>query len=158
SIGRTTSDGRFVAIVSADRKVAIVTGSATGIGRAIALDLAGAGYCVALNYLRSEREAGDTLSEIVAAGGDCIAVRADVSADAECRALVRTAVDKWGRVDVLVNNAGYTRAVALADLESVTEDDWDRTLATNLKGAFFMARGCERFLRSTRGAIVNVSS
>jgi 3-oxoacyl-[acyl-carrier protein] reductase len=144
--------------VSVDRKAAIVTGSATGIGRAVALQLAEAGYSVTVNYRDSDEEARDTASAITAIGGDCIVVRADVAADADCRSLVRETVDKWGRIDVLVNNAGYTRAVAIGDLGSVTDDDWDRTFATNLRGAFFMARACERFLRGSRGAIVNVSS
>jgi 3-oxoacyl-[acyl-carrier protein] reductase len=144
--------------VKSEHKVAIVTGSATGIGRAIALDLAKREFRVVVNYTSSEREAHGTAAEIEGLGAECMVRQADVARDGECRRIVDDCAKRWGRVDVLVNNAGFTRAVPLADLESVTEDDWDRTFAVNVKGAFFMARACAALLRTARGCIVNVSS
>jgi 3-oxoacyl-[acyl-carrier protein] reductase len=142
---------------TADR-VAIVTGSATGIGRAVAVALARARFRVGVNYSRSEEEAQQTAAQIEEVGSDCVVVPADVSNDADCVRFVRAIHDSWGRIDVLVNNAGFTRAVPIADLEQVTDEDWDRTFAVNVKGAFFMARACASSLRDTRGCIVNVSS
>lgn len=139
-------------------KTAIVTGSATGIGRAIALELARSGFRIVVNYTRSESEARATAEDVERAGSESMLVRADVSQDVECRRLVRSALEKGGRLNVLINNAGYTRAVPITDLESATEEDWDRTFAVNVKGAFFMTRACATPLRESRGCVVNVSS
>lgn len=144
--------------MSARPQVAIVTGSATGIGRAVALDLARSGLRILVNYLLSESEAYATAAQIEALGAECLVRQADVSSDAQCRRVVDDCTAKWGRIDVLVNNAGFTQPVRLADVESVTEQDWDRTFAVNVKAAFFMARACAPFLRAARGCVVNVSS
>jgi len=135
-----------------------VTGSATGIGRAVALELAKSGFRVVVNYMRSESEAQSTAADIAKLGAECIVVQADVSSDADCRRLVREAVDCWGRIDVLINNAGFTHPVPLGDLEGITEEDWDKTFAINVKGPFLMTRACAAFLREVRGCVVNVSS
>ena len=140
-------------------KVAVVTGSATGMGRSTALMLAELGCNVVVNYTRSEQEARDTAAEVKARGGEALLVRADVSSDAECRAMVQQAVDRWGRLDVLVNNAATTYFVPHRDLDALTEEMWDRIWDVNVKGAFFMSRAAADPMRATgQGAIVNISS
>jgi 3-oxoacyl-[acyl-carrier protein] reductase len=141
-----------------DRRTAIVTGAATGIGRSIATHLAGSGFRVAINYSKSEAEARSAAAAIEHIGAECIVVQADVADDTDCRRLTQEVAAKWGRVDVLVNNAGYTRAVPIANLDDVAESDWDRTFAVNVKGAFLMTRACAAMLREARGCVVNVSS
>jgi 3-oxoacyl-[acyl-carrier protein] reductase len=139
-------------------RTAIVTGGATGIGRAIATRLAAAGFRVAINYSASEAEALDAASALDEIGAECMVVRGDVAEDADCRRLTGEVVARWGRVDALINNAGYTRAVPIADLDDVVESDWDRTFAVNVKGPFLMTRACAPMLREARGCVVNVSS
>lgn len=140
-------------------KVAIVTGGGTGIGRAVSLDLARQGVAVAVNYARSEADAARTVREIETLGGRAIAVRADVTVEDDVRAMARETAAVFGGVDLLVNNAGTTRYIPLADLESVTDDVWDEILAVNLKGAFRCARAVAPFMRERGGgAICNVSS
>jgi 3-oxoacyl-[acyl-carrier protein] reductase len=144
--------------VDAERKVAIVTGSSTGIGRAVALQLAKAGFRILVNYRSSESDAYATAAEVEKTGTECMVRHADVSNDAQCRRMVGDCVERWGRVDVLVNNAGFTRAVGGRDLDGIAEDDWDRTFAVNVKAPLLMARACAEFLRAARGCVVNVSS
>jgi 3-oxoacyl-[acyl-carrier protein] reductase len=140
-------------------QVAIVTGSAVGVGRAVALDLARRGARVVVNYSRSEDEAKQTLADVRALGADAILCRADVSHDAEVREMVRQAAERWGTVDVLVNNAATTSFVNFNDLEGLTDEVWDRILAVNLKGAFFCCRAVAPYMQAqNRGCIVNVSS
>src|SRR5215203_3079080 len=140
-------------------KVAIVTGSATGMGRATALMLAERGCNVVVNYTRSQPEAEETAAAVEQAGAQALLVRADVSRDAECGEMVRQTVERFGRLDVLVNNAGTTYFVPHADLEAMTEEMWDRILAVNVKGTFFMSRAAAPAMRAgDGGAIVNVSS
>ncbi len=140
-------------------KTAIVTGSAVGVGRAAALELAKRGANVVVNYSRSEREAGETLAGVERLGAKALLVRADVSQDQEVRAMVERACDSFGSVDVLVNNAATTAFVSFADLEGMTEEHWDRILAVNLKGPFFCARAVAGPMKDAgEGAIVNVSS
>lgn len=140
-------------------KAALVTGGGTGVGRATALALGARGCAVAVNYSRSEAAAEATAAEIREAGGRALAVRADVAEDAECRALVERAVSELGRLDLLVNNAGTTTFVPHAELEKVTDADWDRILAVNLKGPFQCARAARSALEEGDGGeVVNVSS
>jgi 3-oxoacyl-[acyl-carrier protein] reductase len=134
--------------------VAIITGASSGIGAASALELARRGWSVVVNYARSEAEAG----KVAAACGDAIAVQADVAEDAACKMLVQAALDRWGRIDALVNNAGTTKFVDHADLDGLTADDFLRIYRTNVVGAFQMTRAAAPSLKATRGAIVNVSS
>jgi 3-oxoacyl-[acyl-carrier protein] reductase len=136
------------------RRVAIVTGSASGIGAATALELARRGWCVAVNYSKS----GEAAAQVAAQCADAIAVRADVASDADCRALVQAALDEWGRLDGLVNNAGTTRFVPHADLEGLSAEDFQRIFAVNVIGAFQMCRAAAPGLKRSRGAIVNISS
>ncbi len=140
-------------------KAAIVTGGGTGVGRATALELARRGYSVAVNYSRSRDEAEKTAAEIQALGVKGIAIQADVADDAACRTMVDTAVKAFGRIDVLVNNAGTTRFVLAAELDKVTDEDWRRIFAVNVVGPFHCARAVkDPMLASGGGQIINISS
>jgi 3-oxoacyl-[acyl-carrier protein] reductase len=140
-------------------KGAIVTGGGTGVGRATALALAARGCHVVLNYSKSAAEAKATAAELRARGVKAAAVRADVADDGACRALVERAVGELGRLDVLVNNAGTTSFIPHGELEKVTDADWDRILAVNLKGPFQCVRAArEALARDEGGVVVNVSS
>ncbi|HTP62826.1 MAG TPA: SDR family oxidoreductase [Burkholderiales bacterium] len=135
-------------------KVAIVTGSATGIGAATAVELSKRGWSVAVNYSKSESEA----KKVQARCKDAILVQADVGEDAECRKLVKAALDQWGRVDALVNNAGTTKFVKHPDLDGLSADDFLRIYRLNVVGPFQMVRACAPALKANKGAVVNVSS
>jgi len=141
-----------------ERKVAIVTGSASGIGAAVAISLAEAGARVVINYSKSEAEARETATTAQRAGGDVRVVRGDVSSDADCCALAHTAYEAWGRVDILVNNAGTTTFAAHGDLDALSAEDFARIYAVNVTGAYQMIRACRERLKLACGAIVNVSS
>ena len=140
-------------------RAAIVTGSATGIGAAVARRLAGRGAAVLINFTRSRAEAEATAAACRAAGGKAELGQGDVSSDADCRRLVAAAVGHWGRVDFLVNNAGTTKRVDHADLDGLSAEDFQRIYAVNTVGAFQMARAAAPHLKATGdAAIVNVSS
>lgn len=140
-------------------KVAIVTGAAVGLGRAIAVALGQEGASVAVNYSKSRDDAEETVSLVKAAGGEAVALQADVSQDAEVRAMVSRALDRFGRVDILVNNAGITRHIPFSDLEALTEETWDQILAVDLKGVFLCSRAVvEPMRRLGAGRIINISS
>jgi 3-oxoacyl-[acyl-carrier protein] reductase len=140
-------------------KVALVTGGGTGIGRAIALALAGQGAAVAVNYSRSRAEAEEAAHEIEARGSRALVVRADVSSDAETRAMLAEVEAFGGRLDLLVNNAGTTTFVPFADLDALTEEMWDRVWAVNVKGTFFVTRQATPMLRrSGSGLVLNIAS
>lgn len=140
-------------------KAAIVTGSASGVGRETALMLAQQGCHVLINYSRSSAEAEATASAVEALGVRTALVKADVANDAECRAMVETALKAFGRLDVLVNNAGTTTFIEHGDLDAVQDDDWERILAVNLKGPFQCVRAAKSALAAHgQGAVVNVSS
>lgn len=140
-------------------KAAVVTGSSVGVGRATALELAQRGCSVLVNYTRSESEAREVCKQIAQLGVQTLAVQADVSDDAACRRMIDQAYSTFGRLDVLVNNAGTTRFISHRDLDEVKDADWDRILGVNLKGPFHCARAArEPMLASGGGVIVNVSS
>ncbi len=137
-------------------KVAVVTGSSRGIGRAIALKLASLGAKVVVNYRANESAANEVVEQIRAQGGEAIAVQADVSAFDQAQKLVKAALEAYGRVDILVNNAGTTRDTLLARM---SEEDWDLVINTNLKGAFNCAKAAIRpMMRQRYGRIVNITS
>lgn len=140
--------------------VCIVTGSATGIGAACALDVAKKGARVVINYTKSETEASATADACKRLGAETLLVRADVSQDADCQRIARAALDRWGRVDALVNNAGITKfAPNHADLDALQAEDFQRLYAVNVVGAFQMTRAVTPAMkRQGSGAIVNVSS
>jgi 3-oxoacyl-[acyl-carrier protein] reductase len=137
-----------------DQKVAIVTGSASGIGAATAVELSRRGWRVVVNYSKSKEKAEQTVKNCP----EAIAVQADVGEDAQCRKLAQAALDKWGRIDALVNNAGTTKFVKHADLDGLSADDFLRIYRLNVVGPFQMARACAPALKAAKGAIVNVSS
>ena len=141
-----------------ERKVAIVTGSATGVGAAAAILLAERGCNVVVNYTRSEKEAEATAEQCRAKGAEAICVQADVSDDDACRAMARAAVDAWGRIDYLINNAARTKFNPYPNLEGVSKQDFLDIYAVNVVGAYQMVRAVEPHMRKVGGAIVNDSS
>jgi len=139
-------------------KVAIVTGGGTGIGRATTLMLAERGANVVINYSRSESDAEATLADVKQRGADGMIFKADVSKDAQVREMVKKTLERFGRVDIVVNNAGTTNHVALPDLEGLKEEYWDNAFNVNVKGHFFVSRACAGELKKNKGCIVNVCS
>ncbi|HIE25920.1 TPA: glucose 1-dehydrogenase [Candidatus Poribacteria bacterium] len=140
-------------------KVALITGGGTGIGREIGLSFAREGAGVVVNYSRSEKEANATAQEIRDLGVPSSAIKADVSQDAQVRAMADKVMEECGRLDILVNCAGTTTFVKMGDLEGLTEEMWDRTLAVNLKGTFFCCRAAVPAMKSSGGGnIINISS
>jgi 3-oxoacyl-[acyl-carrier protein] reductase len=139
-------------------KVAIVTGSATGVGAATALALAGRGYDVLVNYSKSESEAQASIAACRDAGADALLVRGDVAQDADCKAIVQAAVERWGRVDALVNNAGVTTFAGAGNWDAIDAQSFQRVVGVNALGTFQMIRACAAPLKEAGGAIVNVSS
>lgn len=137
-------------------KIAVVTGASRGIGRAIALRLAKEGAFVILNFNGSEERAREAVAEIEAAGGKAEAIRCDVSDFHGAEAFFAEIIKKYGRVDILVNNAGITRDGLLMRM---SEEDFDRVIAINLKGAFNCIRHVSRqMIKQRSGRIVNISS
>ena len=140
-------------------RVALITGGAGGIGGAVVRGLAKAGISgVAVNYRKSGKEAEELAAEIERQGINALAIQADVQNDAQVRTMMKTIEGKFGRLDVVVNNAGVTHWVKLADLEGLTDAIWDEILDVNVKGAFRCARAAAKLLEANHGMIVNVSS
>lgn len=143
----------------ATRPVAVITGSATGIGAAAAVRLATQGHDVVINYSRSADAAHATAQACEQAGARALVQQADVAIDADCRRLAQATVDTFGRLDALVNSAGVTKLVPHHDLAGLSGDDFQRIYAVNCIGAFQMVRACEPHLRASgQGAVVNVSA
>jgi 3-oxoacyl-[acyl-carrier protein] reductase len=140
--------------------VCIVTGSATGIGAACVIELARRGCRTVINYTKSEAEAKETALTCERAGSETLLVRANVADDADCRRMADAALEKWGRIDGLVNNAGTTKvAFNHADLNALNAADFQSIYAVNVIGAFQMIRAVEPAMRRQgKGAVVNVSS
>jgi NAD(P)-dependent dehydrogenase (short-subunit alcohol dehydrogenase family) len=136
-------------------KIALVTGGARRIGRAIALALAHAGADVAITFHTSQSEAASTAAAIAALGSRAVATPCDVRSEASVRAAVAAVIAEFGRLDILVNNAAV---FASAALESLTLDQWDEVFQTNARGPFLVAREALPHLRAARGRIVNIGS
>ncbi len=148
-----------MATMNSDKAVALVTGAATGIGRSAALALARSGYHVVINYSRSEEAAKTTARDAEAAGGRTLVYRCDVSDDARVRTMLEATQREFGRLDVLINNAGTTIAVEPKNLEGITVEDWNRVFAVNVLGIFLVTRAAVPMLRqSPNGCIVNTCS
>ncbi len=145
-------------------KVAIVTGSATGLGAACALELATRGWNIAINYTKSKKEADASYAAVKAKGVEAILVQADMGQDADCKKLLAETMKKWGRVDGLINNAGTTKFQAQGDFDGVTPEDFDRILRVNVTGPYMMSRAAFPVMKKQwedkqdRGSIVNISS
>jgi 3-oxoacyl-[acyl-carrier protein] reductase len=144
--------------MSTSKRAALVTGAASGIGRAVALALARAGYDVAINYSSSEKAARETAAAAEKLGAKTLLVRCDVSDEAGVRAMLKTVEEKFGRLDVLINNAGTTAEWKPRDLESISLEDWDRVFAVNVRGLFQVTRAAAPLLRASKGCIVNTAS
>jgi 3-oxoacyl-[acyl-carrier protein] reductase len=140
-------------------KVAIVTGGGTGMGKEIAKLLAAAGTHVVVNYSRSEADAIATAKEIETNNVKALPIKADVSSATEVAALVAQTERVLGRIDVLVNNAGYTKFVPMKDLNDMPEEEWDRTFDVNVKGIWLCTKAAAPAMRRAGGgAVVNVTS
>lgn len=140
----------------APARVALVTGSSRGLGRATALELASRGHVVAVHYVRNEGPAAEVVSEIEGAGGRAAAFGADVADPSACTRLLNEVGEALGPIEVLVNNAGITRDTLAMRMK---DDDWQAVLDTNLSGSFRLARGVLRGMIKARwGRIVNVAS
>ena len=124
-------------------KVAIVTGASRGIGRATALALAMEGANVVVNYAKSSDTAEEVVAEIVAAGGNGLALQADVSQVEEVDNLIKEVMEKWSRVDILVNNAGITRDTLLLRMKL---EDWQSVIDLNLTGVFLCTRAVSKIM------------
>ena len=142
----------------ASTQAALVTGGATGIGRAAVLALAQAGYDVAINYASSASAARDIARRVEACGVHALLIQCDVSDEAGVRAMVETVAREFGRLDVLINNAGTTAAWKPRDLDTLSLDAWDRVFAVNVRGLFQVTRACVPLLKAAHGCVVNTAS
>jgi 3-oxoacyl-[acyl-carrier protein] reductase len=149
-----------MSIINLSGKVAVVTGSAVGIGREIAIAYGREGAKVVVNYSKSAREADETAELVRATGAEVIVVQADVTRDEEAQQLVGAAVARFGRLDILINNAGATRFVDFSDLDSLTEEVWDSLYDLNVKGAFWCCRAAAKVMQGQEegGALINLVS
>ena len=137
-------------------KIALVTGSSRGVGRAVALGFAKQGANVVVNYTSNENAADEVVEIIQSMGGKAIAVKADVAQKEEVENLVNSAIDTFGRLDILVNNAGFTRPSMMIKM---TEDQWDQVVDIHLKGAFLCAQAAGLHMKEQKsGKIINVTS
>jgi 3-oxoacyl-[acyl-carrier protein] reductase len=137
-------------------QVALVTGASRGIGRAIALALAAEGAKIVVNYASSQGAADEVVATIVAGGGEAIAVKADVSQESEVEAMVAKTIEAFGRVDVLVNNAGITKDTLLLRMKP---EDWHSVINLNLSGVFLCTKAVSKImLKQKSGRIINISS
>jgi NAD(P)-dependent dehydrogenase (short-subunit alcohol dehydrogenase family) len=145
------------------KEVALITGSTSGIGLAVAHRLAADGFAVVLHSRSSSAAGAALVAEIVAAGGDAIYVQADLADDSDRIRLVRSACEQWGRLDVLVNNAGISKVIAHGDLAAVTSDIWQTLNEVNVVAPFRLVAEAESALRESArkggpACVVNISS
>jgi len=137
-------------------RVVVVTGGSRGLGRAIALRFGRTGDRVVVNYLSHEQGAAQVVKDVIASGSQAVTCRADVKNRGEVDALFASVVDQWGRIDVLVNNAGITRDVLMLRM---TEEDWDSVHQTNLTGPFYCIQAASRIMEKQQsGHIINITS
>jgi len=141
-----------------ESKVAIVTGSASGVGAATCLQLAQKGWNVVVNYSRSKEEAKETAAKCREFGHGVLLVKGDVSQDNDCIQLVEAATKAWGRIDALVNNAGRTKFCDYDKLDGLSTDDFLQLYEVNVVGAYQMTRACAPYLKEMKGVVVNTSS
>ncbi|MGE5374239.1 MAG: 3-oxoacyl-[acyl-carrier-protein] reductase [Bacteroidota bacterium] len=142
--------------LSLENKVALVTGGSRGIGRAVALELAARGAAVVVNYNKSPEAADEVVKKIEETGGKAAASQADVSDYRQAEALVKFAVEKFGDLNILVNNAGITKDTVIM---MMSEADWDAVINTNLKSTFNCSKAAVRhMMRKRQGRIINMAS
>jgi 3-oxoacyl-[acyl-carrier protein] reductase len=141
-----------------NRPAALVTGSATGIGRAEAIALAAAGYDVAVNYSRSAGAAEETAAACAEHGAKTVVIGCDVADDTQVKAMVAETMATFGRIDALCNNAGITSTAPFKDLDAIDLDEWDRVMSVNVRSIVQVTRACVPALREAKGAIVNTAS
>ena len=140
-------------------KVVVVTGGASGIGRGMCIRFAGEGASVVVNYSKSKAKASDVVEEINRTGGDAIEIQADVSQDGEARKLIDSTVAHYGRLDVLINNAAWTRYVPHQNLEDLSEEILDTTWSVIVKGSIYCTRAAVPHLRASKGgSVINITS
>jgi len=140
-------------------KVVIVTGGGTGMGRAMSDRFAREGARVMVNYNESREASEETVAGIVANGGEAIAWKANVASDAEAHAMMAEVERRWGGLDVLVNNAGWSKRTPHPLLDELTDEIWDRTINVNLRGTFYCSRAAAALLKKRAGAsIINIAS
>jgi 3-oxoacyl-[acyl-carrier protein] reductase len=139
-------------------KVALVTGAATGIGRAVAVGCARRGMAVAVNYSRSRQDAEETLAEVRREGVPAALYACNVADDRGVRTMMAQCREELGGLDVLVNNAGTTHFIDHTNLDALTDEIWDEILGVNLKGTFYCCRAALPLLQERKGCIVNVTS
>ena len=140
------------------KPVGLVTGASTGIGRAAVIALAAAGYDVVINYSRSKSAAEEAAARAKEKGAKVLLFQCDVSDDVRVRQMVKAAEAEFGRLDVLVNNAGVTSNVKPKDFEAMTAEEWDRVFAVNVRGVFQVTRAATPLLKIARGSVVNTAS
>ena len=141
------------------RKVCVVTGSSSGIGAATARLYASQGWNVVVNYSRKSEPAEAVAAQCRALGAEVLVLRTDVAQDADCRAMAQQVQDAWGRVDVLVNNAGATKFANMKNLDALQADDFHAIYSVNVIGAYQMIRAFEPLLRQHPvTGVVNISS
>ena len=141
-----------------NRRVALITGAATGIGRATAVALAAAGFDAVVNYSRSEQAARETARLAEKEGARTLLCACDVSDDSAVRKMLAAVEQEFGRLDALVNNAGTTTEVKPQDFDALTAEEWDRVFAVNVRGVFQVTRAAVSLLRKSGGSIVNTAS
>ena len=142
-----------------ESRVAIITGAASGIGAETARQLAAKGWRVVVNYRSSRDMAKAVVAECIALGGAAIAVQADVAEDAACKSLVQATLDKYGRIDALMNNAGDTKVAPATDLEALSGDDFMRLYRNNVVSVYQMTRAAAAALKASgAGSVVNLGS
>jgi 3-oxoacyl-[acyl-carrier protein] reductase len=144
--------------VSTDRKVALVTGAATGVGRACAVRFAKLGYAVVVNYSKSEADALETVKLVEAEGAPALLFKANVGDEAAVKEMLAATEASFDRLDVLVNNAGTTHFVPHADLDALTDAVWHDIFQVNVMGTFYCVRAAMPLLKAAKGNVVNVTS
>ncbi|QQK78823.1 SDR family oxidoreductase [Salicibibacter cibi] len=142
-----------------EKRVALVTGGGTGLGKAITLHLARLGMDVAVNYSQSKKEAHETVDEVIKDGYEAMSVQADVSSSEQVYEMIEAVIQKFGRLDVVIANAGTTVFRPFDDLEGVSEDDWDRIMNVNVKGVWLTAKAAAPYLKARKiGRLIITSS
>lgn len=144
--------------MSTQRKAALVTGSATGVGRACAVRFAKLGFAVAVNYSKSEADARETVKLVEAEGAPALLCKANVAEETQVWEMVAQVAEALGRIDVLVNNAATTHFVPHTDLDALTNEVWQSIFSVNVMGAFYCTRAAMPLLKAAKGNVVNVTS